>query len=112
MRALKYFLNEAIDSLWRGWRAALLAILTIAAGLFVLGFFLMINANLQRGSAAGAKPPSCRCFHDEVTSEQLEAVDELVATSGLAGERHYISKADAIGAVPRGLSDLRVRPIA
>ena len=48
MRALKYFVVEAAASLWRGRRAALLAILTIAAGLFVLGFFLTLNTNLQR----------------------------------------------------------------
>ena len=48
MRALKYFLNEAAASLLRSWRSAALAILTIAAGLFVLGFFLMVNTNLQR----------------------------------------------------------------
>ena len=35
MRALKYFINEAAESLLRGWRAAVLAILTIAAGLSV-----------------------------------------------------------------------------
>jgi len=48
MRALAYFFSEAAQSLWRGQRAALLSMLTIAAGLFVLGFFLMVNANLQR----------------------------------------------------------------
>ena len=40
MRAFKYFVTEAAASLWRGRRSAILAILTIAAGLFVLGFFL------------------------------------------------------------------------
>ena len=48
MRALNYFVNEAAESLLRSWRSAALAILTIAAGLFVLGFFLMVNNNLQR----------------------------------------------------------------
>ena len=48
MRALQYFFGEAAESLWRSWRAAVLSMLTIAAGLFVLGFFLMVNANLQR----------------------------------------------------------------
>ena len=48
MRALQYFFGEAAESLWRSRRAAVLSMLTIAAGLFVLGFFLMVNANLQR----------------------------------------------------------------
>ena len=48
MRALQYFFSEAGESLWRNRRAALLSMLTIAAGMFVLGFFLMINTNIQR----------------------------------------------------------------
>ena len=48
MRCTEYFLNEAVESLLRSWRSASLAVLTIAAGLFVLGFFLMVNTNLQR----------------------------------------------------------------
>ena len=33
--------------------------LTIAAGLFVLGFFLVLNTNLQRLVGAGASRRSC-----------------------------------------------------
>ena len=48
MRALGYFFVRSGASLWRARRAALLSILTIAGGLFVLGFFLALNTNLQR----------------------------------------------------------------
>ena len=48
MRAFTYFLSEAAASLWRGRRAAIFSVITIAGGLFVLGFFLVLNANLQR----------------------------------------------------------------
>lgn len=51
MRALRYFLSEAGASLWRGRRSVTLAVLTIAAGLFVLGFFLIVNTNLRRLAA-------------------------------------------------------------
>ena len=37
MRALTYFFGEATASLLRGWRPAVFSMLTIAAGLFVLG---------------------------------------------------------------------------
>ena len=47
MGSFKYFLNEASASLLRGWRSAILAVLTIAAGMFVLGFFLILNTNVQ-----------------------------------------------------------------
>ena len=43
-----YSFLEAAASLWRGRRNAILAVLTIAAGLFVLGFFLIVQSNLQR----------------------------------------------------------------
>lgn len=46
--AIKYFFLEAASSLWRGRRASLLAVLTIAIGLFVLGVFLVLTANLQQ----------------------------------------------------------------
>ena len=42
MHALRYFFLEAGASLWRGRRAASLSILTIGAGLFVLGIFLLL----------------------------------------------------------------------
>ena len=56
MRALKYFVSEAAASLWRGRRSAVLAILTIGAGLFVLGFFLILNTNVRRSGSAARRP--------------------------------------------------------
>ena len=35
MHALRYFVLEAAASLWRGRKAAILSVLTIAGGLFV-----------------------------------------------------------------------------
>ncbi len=71
--------------------------LTIAAGLFVLGFFLMVNANLQRlvgrwtrrGGARGLparrrQPPTAG-----------DASSDLIASSGLAASAQYVSKDDA-----------------
>ena len=48
MHALKYFLIEALASLRRDPRAAALAILTIGAGLFLLGVFLLVDVNVER----------------------------------------------------------------
>ena len=48
MRALRYFFDEALASLWRGYKTALIAIATIAAAFFVLGGFLILTANLER----------------------------------------------------------------
>jgi cell division transport system permease protein len=96
MHALQYFLTEAGASLWRRRRAALVSILTIAAGMFVLGFFLMLNGNLQRVVARWGESAELSVYlRDGITAEQLGVVDALILNSGLAAERTYLSKADA-----------------
>ena len=97
MRALKYFVSEAWASLWRARTSALLAVLTIAAGLFVLGFFLIVNANVQRVAARWGEAAELSVFlRDDATQAQLKVIDELIAGSGLSADRQYVSKADAL----------------
>jgi cell division transport system permease protein len=96
MRALRYFLTEAASSLWRGWRAASLAVLTIAAGLFVLGFFLVANDNVQRLTGRWTESAELSVYlTDDATPEQLTIVSDLIDKSGLAAARTYVSKDEA-----------------
>jgi cell division transport system permease protein len=96
MHAVKYFLTEAAASLWRGWRAAVLSVLTIATGLFVLGFFLIVNGNLQRVTARwGQSAELSVYFADNADGEQLRVVADLIDQSGLAAQREYVSKDEA-----------------
>jgi cell division transport system permease protein len=96
MRALRYFLTEAASSLWRGWRAASLAVLTIAAGLFVLGFFLIANDNVQRLTGRWTESAELSVYlTDDATPEQLTIVSDLIDKSGLAAARMYVSKDEA-----------------
>src|SRR6476659_6785777 len=107
MRAFNYFLAEATASLWRGRKAALLAILTIAGGLFVLGFFLVLNANLQRLVGRWTESAELSVYlKDDATPDQLRMVDELIAGSGLAAEREYVSKAQALSRFKQDFPDL------
>src|SRR5687768_14822300 len=107
MRGVKYAFNEALASLMRGWRSALLAVLTIAAGLFVLGFSLVVNTNLQRVVGRWAEAAELSVFlRDDVTREQLATLDQLVETSGLAADRQYVSKADAVKRFGEDFPDL------
>ena len=109
MRGLKYALNEAVESLIRGWRAAILAVITIAAGLFVLGFFLMVNTNVQKLVSRWHQAAELSVYlQDDATREQLQAVDDLVAKSGLSAERQYVSKADAAKRFNEDFPDLAV----
>ena len=107
LRALKYFVIEASASLWRGWRSAVLAVLTIAAGLFVLGFFLIVNTNLQALVNKWSEAAEISVYlADGVTSAQLQQIDQMVDQSGLAASRQYVSKADAVSRFKQEFPDL------
>ena len=106
-RALKYFINEAVESLMRSWRSASLAVLTIAAGLFVLGFFLMVNANLQRVVGRWSEAAEMSVYlKDEATREQVQALQTLIDQAGLADGRQYLSKNDALSRFKEDFPDL------
>ena len=107
MRALQYFVSEAAASLWRARTSAIFAVLTIAAGLFVLGFFLIVNANMQRVAARWGEAAEMSVFlKDDATPSHLKMVDDLVAGSGLAAERQFVSKADALTKFRQEFPDL------
>ena len=107
MRALTYYFSEATASLWRGRKAAILSVLTITGGLFVLGFFLALNTNLQRLVGRWTESAELSVYlKDDATGEQLRMVDELVAQSGLAAHHEYVSKAQAAARFKQDFPDL------
>lgn len=107
MRALSYFFSEATESLWRSRSAALLSMLTIAAGLFVLGFFLMVNANLQRVVGRWIDAAELAIYlRDDVQPEQVSVISDLLNKSGLAASVQYFSKDDAKKEFARDFPDL------
>jgi cell division transport system permease protein len=96
MRALQYFLEEAFGSLGRRWRPAIVSVMTIAAGLFVLGFFLLVNTNLQRMVSRWTDAAELAVYlRDDATQEQSDAVRTMIDASGLAAGMRYSSKDDA-----------------
>lgn len=107
MRALKYFVTEAAASLWRGRRSAILAILTIGAGLFVLGFFLIVNTNVRRLTERWGESAEFAVYlRDDITKPQLEAVQSLIDSSGLSAARQYVSKEQAADRFGKDFPDL------
>jgi len=107
MRALQYFFGEALASLWRARGAALLAVATIGVGLFVLGFFLLVNTNVQRVVDRWSESAEISVFlEDAITAEQLKNIDELVARSRLAAHREYVSKQQALERFKADFPDL------
>lgn len=107
VRALKYFFLEAAASLWRGRNAAVLAVLTIAAGLFVLGFFLVVNTNLQRLAARWGEAAEMSVYlKDDAAPAQVQMITELVTGSGLAASHQYVSQRDAMQRFSEDFPDL------
>jgi cell division transport system permease protein len=107
VHALRYFFEEAFASLWRGRRAAILSILTIGAGLFILGLFLLLNYNLQRVVGKWSESAEVSVYlSDEVNQEQLANIDAMVAESGLTSERRYVSKQEAVERFKADFPDL------
>jgi cell division transport system permease protein len=100
MRALGYFFSEAADSLWRSRGAALLSVLTIGAGLFVLGFFLMVNANIQRIIGRWSDSAELAVYL------KVAMIGDLLQKSGVAAGVQYLSKDDAKREFARDFPDL------
>ena len=97
MRALRYAVEEAALSLWRGRQAGLLSTATIALALFVLGGFLVVTANLQQlGSEWSNSAELSVYLKDEVTADERRAVEAVVAPSDVVAAREYVSKAEAL----------------
>jgi cell division transport system permease protein len=108
-RALRYFVREAVRSLQRRRGGALLAIFTIAFGLFILGLFLLLTSNVNRLIRQWSDAAELSVFlRDDVTSEQLGTIEETVDRSSLAARREYISKDEARRRFRRDFRDLAV----
>ncbi len=107
MRALGYFLDEAMISLWRGRGASLLAIATTTLSLFVLGLFLLVGANaahvLERWSAAAEFSVY---LAEGATADQRGAIERTLTTSGVVAQQTYVSPAQALDVFSRQFPDL------
>jgi cell division transport system permease protein len=107
--ALQYFFSEAAASLWRRRTAASLAILTIAAGLFVLGVFLLLTSNFGRLINRWTEAAELSIFlRDGVTSEQLGAIEDVIDGSGVVAKREFVGKEEARQRFRRDFRDLAV----
>ena len=107
MRALRYALEEAFTSLWRGRQAGLLSTLTIALALFVLGGFLIVTANLERLGSEWSNAAELSVYlKDDITPAERRAVEAVLAPSQLISGHEYVSKADALARFKQTFGDL------
>src|SRR2546428_866354 len=107
MRALRYALDEAMRSLWRGRQSGLLSTLTIALALFVLGGFLLVTGNLDRQGGEWSSAAEMSVYlKEEVTPAERRAIESLLTPSEIVTAHEYVSKADALVRFKQTFSDL------
>jgi cell division transport system permease protein len=107
MRALRYAIEEAMRSLWRGRQAGLLSTATIALALFVLGAFLLVTANLQRLATEWSDVAEMSVYlKDDVTREQRRALETALAPDDVIASHEYVSKSDALARFKQTFTDL------
>jgi len=107
MHALKYFLVEALVSMRRDYRAAALAVLTIAAGLFLFGVFLLLDANFERLVDRWTESAELSVYlADDIDDSARATVEATLTASPLVDSFEYVSKAGALARFTRDFPDL------
>jgi cell division transport system permease protein len=107
MRALQYAFEEARASLWRGRRSGLLSTITIALAILVLSGFLLVTSNLGRLGAGWSSAAELSVYlTDDVTAADRAAIEAVLASDPVVGERELVSKEDAVKRFKETFGDL------
>ncbi len=119
MRALRYFFDEAVASLWRGARTAAISILTIAAAFFVLGGFLVLTTNLERALSRWQDAAEFSVYlRDGATDVDRASIEKALRASPFVSAVDVVSKDEAMrrfkrdfGALAEATADLSDNPL-
>jgi cell division transport system permease protein len=119
MRALRYFFDEAVASLWRGYRTGLIATATISTAFVVLGGFLILTTNLDRAFTQWRDAAEFSVYLTETaTGEQRAAIEKTIREAGIAAAIEPVSKDEALrrfkqnfGALADATGDLPSNPL-
>jgi cell division transport system permease protein len=97
LRALVYFFEEALTSLWRSRLINILSVLTIAVSLFVVGAFLTVGSNLGRIVAEWTDKVQIVFYLDDTVEPRIHKMleDRLRAEGGVETLR-YVSREEAL----------------
>ena len=107
MSVVRFSTDEAALSLWRRRRANLLSLLTITIALFVLGGFLLVNANVQRWIARWTDAAELSVYlADDATAEDLTVVEAVLTASAIVESRDFVSHEEALRRFRRLFPDL------
>jgi cell division transport system permease protein len=107
VRAFRYAVDEAAASLWRGRRANVLSMATIALALFVLGVFLTVTSNFERLGEEWSRAAELSVYlQDDVSGEERAQVERLIAAGPLVAGYEYVSKEAALQRFRATFADL------
>jgi cell division transport system permease protein len=97
MRALGYFFDEALASLYRGYKTALTAVATIGVALFILGAFLVVTSNMERLFTRWQDAAEFSVYlRDGATPAERAAVENQLRGSRLIRALETVSKEEAL----------------
>jgi ABC-type ATPase involved in cell division len=104
---VRFSWDEAVGSLWRNRRSSLLAVLTIAVALFVLGVFAVAWVNVQRVLTQLQETAEASVYlADDVSESQRAAVDAALAASSEVREHRFVSRDEALRRFTAAFPDL------
>ena len=97
MRAIKYFVDEAAASLWRGFKTALIATATIAVAFAVLGGFLILTSNMERVFTQWQDAAEFSVYlSDAASPDERAAIEQTLRNNAVVGAIELVSKEDAL----------------
>lgn len=97
MSAFRYALDEALASLRRGGRSAVISIATIAVAFLTLGGFLILLTNVEAAAARWAQAAEVSVYlQDGVAAEARAAIEAELRGQPVVAEVAYVSKDDAL----------------
>lgn len=111
LRALAYFFEEALTSLWRSRLINALSIGTIAVSLFVLGAFLTVASNLNDVVARWTRKVQVTFYLKDGLEERVrDSLVSLLKADPAAGDIVVVSREEALDRFRALFRDLRTLP--
>jgi cell division transport system permease protein len=111
LRALAYFVSEALTSLWRSRLINALSIGTIGVSLFVLGAFLALASNLSGVVDRWAQKVQVTFFlSDHATADERERLIGMLRSDPAVQQAAYVGREEALQRFRELFRDLRTLP--
>ncbi len=88
-----WFIREAFRRLWVSRRTSFVAIVMIAISLLILGFFLLVAANLERSVERWkGRSRITLYFAPDATAAQIAAIEQTLSSRPPMRERRFVSR--------------------